>query len=374
MLLVQRIHASLTLVRRFLVRRYSKLVYVDLDIAFQKVRLSGYTSNIRKVDSFSEDRSGKFCIFVFYDPSGRVSGSVRRILTCLHEAGVNTLIVCNHALGEDQKSVFKEVSHSIIERGNQGFDFGAFKDAISYLQENGFDPERLILLNDSIFYREKGLGAFVSGLLGSADVIAAFENWAEDYHMQSFALSLSNRVFRARPFREFWKGYVPVNNRIHAIENGEKRLSAALLASGVDSKVLYSVADLYRQLVKDDLNLDAENIHIPIQWRRVNSASETDPARTCQSRHEVAEFLSQTVGATSPIHSGPYYFAKYLECPIFKRDLVYRQRFHFWEIDDWSKEIMQEDERVEFCHMLRQKGDANSLPPAKRRRYDVGVI
>ena len=70
------------------------------------------------------------------------------------------------------------------------------------------------------------------------DFISLNCNYERRLHFQSYFLCFSNIVFQNNKFQDFWKGYIPLNNRFHAIENGEKRLSRKVL-SNFRSNVLY---------------------------------------------------------------------------------------------------------------------------------------
>lgn len=237
-------------------------------------------------------------------------------------------------------------------------------------------------MNDSVFYSSIGLDGFVRGMLGDEDVIGAFENWGEGYHIQSFALSMSGEVFRSASFQQFWKDYAPVSNRIHAIEKGEKKLSDALLRSARSSRVLYSVMKLEQLIDDDSSDTLFEDFVIPLPYRNVLKQTHDDEAARARDNglengkftaREMRRQLVDVVNATSTIHSGAFLFPHYMQCPIYKKDLVYRQRFQFWEVSLQAERFMPEAERDQFMLMLRQKGDHKRLPTKLLRQYEIGV-
>ncbi|GAA4474575.1 hypothetical protein GCM10023157_01930 [Gluconacetobacter asukensis] len=207
-------------------------------------------------------------------------------------------------------------------------------------------------------------------MLGPEDVIAAYENWSgtEHHHLQSFCLSVSGHVFNARSFRQFWNTYIPVNNRVYAIEHGEKKLSQAILNAARDTHVIYSVSALYKKLKDKKLPLREEPFLLPRPWRdRIFETDHTEPY------DYIATKTVELINITSPIHAGAYYFPSALGSPLFKKDIVYRHRFDFWEVETWIPDIMSEDDADEYLTILRKRGDENKLSRLDRIKYDLGV-
>lgn len=352
-----------------------KARYYHLDVLKQRLisRPSGTSAQFHGKVYFDTKVTHQYiCIFVYFEPNGKISNSNQRILKALNRNGVTTCVVANHKLSESQIEFFETHSITYFQRKNVGFDFGAYKDAINWLETNNVEFSRLILLNDSVFYIENGLDDFVKGLLAQTeptkdmDAIAAYENWGEGYHLQSFALSVTSDVAKGKNFENFWRTYAPISNRIYAIEKGEKKLSCALLKDSHTSAVLYNVGTL-NQLVENDDNFTFQNKYVPIPFRPAFENIQTK--NKAKFKQGVVDAISQT----SPIHAGAYYFPKYLKSPIFKKDLVFRQRFHFWEIQDWGSEIMTEEELQEFMQILRKKADWRSLTRSELRKYNIGV-
>lgn len=355
---------------RHVLRRWRRLRHITLPIALEHRRLRGYTSVIGSVVPGAVDHSlGRYAIFVIFPQDDRLDPSVERALAALVRAGVDTAVVSNVGLSPAMVDQLRPLAWRIVQRANVGFDFGAYKDAVEYLGRERPDLERLLILNDSVFYASRGLDDYVRELLGPEDVVAAFENWGEGYHLQSFGLSVSGSVFRSAVFQAYWKAYVPVSNRIHAIQAGEKRLSDAALRAAASSRVVYSASALYDRLREAPAEDRADTRILPKPYREALAAT----AGPTFSIAEQARSLVDFVNTTSPIHSGAHLFPKYLGCPIYKKDLVYRQRFEFWDLDDLLKEVLDPAELEEFMLAIRRKGDHRRLSKADLAKYLVGV-
>ncbi len=351
-------------------------------------RLKGYTTAVMDIrDCMPASGQNRYAIFVYYEPDGRFSKSVGNILNALQKQSVDTLLMCNHPLSSEQDEAISQLTHKVITRENQGFDFGAYKDGVHYLKENAIPVDKLLVLNDSVYYFSTGLDSFVGGLLQSEDAIAAFENWEvpHAYHLQSFALSVSGKVFSSYKFTSFWNNYRPVSNRLHAIENGEKQLSKAILSTAGSLRVLYSIEDIlegFEAISPKGFERYFSLPHISrgkIQIKTLREQRGEENKKDLKSEkdnRDLTKYLvakSISVDPISPIHSGAYYFAK-AGCPIVKKDLVYRAVFDFWEAAAIFNGVFSHDEVQELLFMLRKKGTLYSLSKRQRMMASVGAL
>ena len=348
--------------------RWIRYKYLTNDIAKQKKALASYSTGITDVIDCEPLSSKVYAAFVYYEQQEFVSASVQRIITSLRDHDVNVMIMCNHELAPKQLEFFKGMTHSIILRNNQGFDFGAFKDAVKHLRDGDFEVDRLLIMNDSVFYSSVGLDSLVSHLLGIEDAISAYENWGEDHHMQSFAMSLSSEILESEPFNNFWNSYIPVNNRVHAIDSGEKVLSRAVLEAARTSRVIYNASELEAALLEQPEEFGERLIVFAQPWRGHIEAMDRSEMPWAAQVNKFIDF----VNVTSPIHSGAYLFPKFLQSPIYKKDIVYRSRFQFWEVQSWIQGLMPEEEIEEYLDILRKKGDPSGLSGEDKYRYSVG--
>lgn len=337
---------------------------------FQRQRLKGYETDVRRIHEFRSFHNSATCLLVFHEPSGRVPPDIARLIRVLEQRECDRVIVMNHEPSNAQYSFFAEHATQLIVRGNQGQDFGAFKDAIALLDKRAVKPIRLLLLNDSVYFSSVGLDAFVSGMLGAEDVICAHENWAEGHHLQSFALSISASVAEHPAFTDFWRGYLPIRSRLHAIENGEKRFSAVLIELADHVKVLYSASQLRLVMQASERSAIDDLSKIPIRWRTsLAPILNTDRLPP----NETTRRISDIVNESSTIHSGAYLFPKLLNSPLFKKDLVFRDRFHFHDIEHWGPEVLPPVELKAYLATLRRKQDPKSMKWFERRRHRVGA-
>ena len=369
--MLRAIYTEGVLLGRFLETKVAKLLYWYIDPKLKLLRLRGYDGQIEQVLRWNEpDEGGLYALFVYYEPDGAVSDSVRRAVTSMRKADWNVVLLCNHPLSEEQQAFFSETCYVAVLRGNQGFDFGAYQDGVRWMDAEGIAPERVLLLNDSVFFASHGLDEMFVRLKGPEDAIATHENQSaeEHHHLQSFAVSVSAAVWKAAAFRRFWQEYRPINNRMHAIEAGEKRLSAAIRASARSLTVIYGLGRLAEEMANYTASLEEVSVRLPMPMRMpLLEAMKKD------GRKAGASDIVTTIASTSPAHSGIWYLARFLNAPLFKKDLYYRQRFSLWELELMVPKLMHSDEAAEYLSMIRRRGAPHGMQRAARMRYNVGV-
>src|SRR5262249_20952941 len=106
------------------------------------------------------------------------------------------------------------------------------------------DIDRLMLVNDSLFFLERGLSKLIADLDGPQEFIGVTEVFEDHYHVQSFMLSLGPSVVRSTSFRKFWRRYRPISTRRWSIHKGEVRLTRRLTKAGFRPHVLFQAAQL----------------------------------------------------------------------------------------------------------------------------------
>lgn len=358
--------------------------YNFVDPLLQRRSLKNYDNDIKTITPGSRRYdSGKYAVFVYYETNGDVSKSVKNIIEALLRRNSNIIVVTNIDLSDRQLNWLKESSHTIIYRGNQGYDFGAYKDCINYLRDTAPDLERVTLLNDSVYYFSNGIDSFSEGLEGDEDCIAAFENWdpIHAYHLQSFALSISARVFNHPLFKNFWDSYVPVNNRLHAINSGEKKLSEVCLRASNSTRIVYSTEHAIKAVTAGVKELKPFEFYIssPIEIRAdksfVLSSNTPKGGRYENPAVESMKMLTSidSIYRGSPIHAGMMHFVWYTDCPIVKKDVVYRQQYRFWEVEYVLRKRFDQKEVEEYLTMVRKKGTLAALSPLKRLKSKIGA-
>ncbi|KAA5953345.1 MULTISPECIES: rhamnan synthesis F family protein [unclassified Pantoea] len=194
---------------------------------------------------------GKIMLIALYEKS-----SLRKdTLELLQEAKRNNIfVVAVNTLKLDEVNYPNDLTDVYIERDNYGRDFGSYKAGMQYFFENNFQEkcERLLIINDSVFFSKIGLADFVRNLFESqVEVLGATENSQHSHHLGSFCISVAGKITRNDKFKKFWYDYKASNVRPLVIKRGEfglSKLLKSLVSSEQEFKSLFNVSFMERQL------------------------------------------------------------------------------------------------------------------------------
>jgi hypothetical protein len=373
-----------------------------------------------------EKKSDKYVLFVLY-VKGKTPPFIETLFRAIGRTRLNLVISTNARIVAAQREALLEHCHLLIERADLGRDFGGYRDGIRYLLRTVESIERLILLNDSLFYIENGLDTLLAALNGEHDVIGLTEDFHLNYHIQSFALSFSGRVLKNSRFLAYWKRYRPISTRRWAIQKGERGLTRQLLRSGFAPHIIHYGAQLtahLRSLKLGDL-LDAVRLLPPTHRQRLYgefdeiheaqttallpsintlvkgaqrlhliadaelsdmrdssiaqmlSASDDTAAIQEEAEHWIFDaFLEKIISIISTrnqIHVGGFLFVRFLGMPAIKRDIFYREIYPLHEIDEILSQF-SEPMKDHIMADLRQRGTAKLLTGLRQVLYRHGAI
>lgn len=358
-------------------------------------------------------KGDRFVLFVVYARS-TIPPFTQTLLDAVGRSRLNLVISTNAKITSELRERLRSQCCLLIERTDLGRDFGGYKDGISIITRRFGTPQRLVLLNDSLFYFERGLDECLSKLDGDDDLIGMTEVFEYHYHIGSFALSFGRRVLKDRRFRRYWRRYRPVSTRRWSIQYGEVGLTKALMKASFRPTILYHGAQLLpffeKQQVRDFLesvrflpteyrrrlysefddvhnnqtnrSLDAigtlsksiwrlgrnkEPLHVDLRAANIQEMLEINRL-TASTQLDRDNWVVKTLGhrivsaivRRNQMHAGCFLFMRYLGMPVFKRDVFFREVFRLEEIEDFLAQL-QEPLRDEVAAHLRQKGSQKYL-------------
>lgn len=178
----------------------------------------------------SEKESSNIAVIALWPRMGILT-SVLHQVDILLKLDQHVICVINKSkLSDTWIKELEQFPITILIRENIGRDFGAFQAGINYVQrEIGLSSvANLTLANDTIFYAQDSLEVIRDTLNQQGDVKCIYLNLQAHLHAQSFFLTFSKRVIDSKVFARFWQTYYPSNERFHAINNGEVKLSRIL--------------------------------------------------------------------------------------------------------------------------------------------------
>lgn len=390
-------------------------------------RLYSERLRIRRISEGQVATKGdRFVLFVLYARTS-IPPFIQTVIDAIGRSRLNLVITTNARISPELRATLLEQCHLLIERADLGRDFGGYKDGISIIEKRYGVPERLILLNDSLFFFEKGVDKLIADLDGDEDLIGITEDLDLYYHIQSFALSFGRNVLKHRRVRKYWHTYRPVSTRYWAVHNGERLLTARLVRAGFRPKILYHASQLLPHLRTNRLIELMEAVYLLPQSMRERFYRELDELRDTQAltaltsldtvsksirrlhkvesqdvaklrdvnietvlqvSHQIAkvhgtreqwaietfgERIAGAVGDRNQIHAGGFLFMKYLGVPVMKRDLFYREVYGIEEIDEILSNF-QVSMKNEIMAEIRQKGSGALHKGIRKILYNNGAI
>lgn len=194
-------------------------------------------------------KSEKFCVLLIYQP-GALPTSLLRTCEYMSAKGYNVIVVANGGILDDQRDVLLRSAWIVIERPNFGYDFGGYRDAILFLQDQRIYSAKLILMNDSIWFPMwsktkviENLERSPFDLTGLLLHVPSRNEAVNDQqrmlrkrklteHVESYFTMISQACFDSEAFIAFWKKYPQTNSKLMTIKRGEVGFSKAMNTAG----------------------------------------------------------------------------------------------------------------------------------------------
>lgn len=190
-------------------------------------------------------RRDKVAIFLFYQPNG-IAPSVFLTLDYLIRNGYAPLIVMNSPILPQDAERLLASSWLLVTRPNFGYDFGGYRDGLRILRGAGEMPERLIIMNDSVWFPMQGdpipeLEARLDD--GKLDAVGLNQDQKVRYHkdgthsyelgqLESYFFLFSKTCVESDAFSDYWRNYRMSSNKPYTIKHGEVGFSRHLMRHG----------------------------------------------------------------------------------------------------------------------------------------------
>ena len=204
-------------------------------------------------------------LFMHYDGRGGVGPQVFAYMRALQASGRDVVFVSNaKRLTEAAQAGLREVCAGIILRRNIGYDFGAWRDAIDFLNLPQAGTEEVILANDSVFGPLLPLGDVLRRLdYERADIWGLTESWQLRYHLQSYFLAFGAKALRAPAWRKFWDSVRPVPAKPYIVHRYEVGITQAMMKGGLSCAALWSYEALTKMVTAEGLKAVNDEVQDP---------------------------------------------------------------------------------------------------------------
>lgn len=339
------------------------------------------------------------CIFVAYSPNATLS-TISYLMT-LRNAGFEILFVNNKPTAESFLDQLASICWRVYDRVNIGRDIGAYKDGILLLHEEGLlgRCEALCIANDSIQFVPGRHGDSLtheirSFLESPAAALFSHDSHQIAPHYQSFFQILKGEVIVSSAFLNFWTRYRPLSQRGHCIRNGEVKASQQVYNKISNVQVIYTTQALLRALVclSAETQISVEQV---LAWMPSVTHTMQRKDRTYALDQLVLaakgggglgglhqHCLAELIEASNPSHVAAFLYAKFLLCPLIKKDLCLAGSFSIGRALQLFREVLMEsglgvdevEARVEeFRLIIAAKGVPADFRRSPRKRALRGV-
>lgn len=194
-------------------------------------------------------RTGDVALLLIY-PNPGLPDSTVNLCHSLVAAGFAPLVVSNAPL--DKTAVARLAPHvwQLVERPNIGHDFGGYRDGIRLLWHQDVVPDRLLILNDSVWLLNNDAGALVARLQAAGGDVAGsiLRKRGPVQFLESYCYLMQATALRHPAFRSFWQDFRMTSNKYKVIRRGERGHSAALIAGGLRLVPAFDAADFRADL------------------------------------------------------------------------------------------------------------------------------
>lgn len=190
----------------------------------------------------------KVAVFLIYQPAG-VAPSILVTLRWLVTNGYAPLVVTNAPLSDGDRDRLAPFCWRIFERPNFGYDFGGYRDGVILLDAWGITPERLLIINDSVWMPTRSNSTLIARLEAeAADVVGGIRHSDRKSrsgetrrgHLESYLYLANEKAVKADAFREFWRDYPVSSKRLNAVRRGERRFAHMMEDAGLRVVGLFS--------------------------------------------------------------------------------------------------------------------------------------
>lgn len=186
----------------------------------------------------------KIAIVLCYQPKG-LAKSFFITLAHLVKNGYAPLVISNSKLSDDDKEKLKPMVWRVVERPNFGYDFGGYRDGIFLLRKWNISPERLVIMNDSIWYPVWEHDTTLQKAEASEfDVVGMVMREKGDLrYLESYFFMASQSVWHNVSFQKFWDSLRITSNKYKVIRRGERFFGRYLSNVQISFGPLFSRAD-----------------------------------------------------------------------------------------------------------------------------------
>lgn len=173
-------------------------------------------------------------IYAHFNPLGTVDPHVFHTLRHFLALGFRVVVASTSPICEKPSKQLLSLGAELILVENIGYDFYAWKSAITDPLISIQDFDRLVLLNSSVHGPFFDLSTFLMDLeQRDADILGATRSHEYKTHIQSYFFYFKETAIRSDAFRTYWENLIPYCDRQRTIDNHELGITEYFSASGL---------------------------------------------------------------------------------------------------------------------------------------------
>ena len=315
-------------------------IFHYLTVGDFKKRLS-YHRKLNKVLSYLKNEDiRKLAIFLGYHKSSKLPLSNKTYIKSLSKCGFKVIYLHNGYLTKGVIKELEELNCQVICRVNYGHDIGACKDINLLISNLGISMkiEWLLWCNDSNFFLGGESGAiFEKNLMKCLsnkkyDVITMWESKSIKSHCQSYFLCFNTKVINSNVYNKFWKNYIPLSYRSHAIYNGEIALSQNVL-NRFNIQTIYDSNSIYESILN---NKNYKNFGNVLKYLPESFCSNLNlEKKYFLFNKEELQLLIDELEVHNPTHIYAFLNIVANKSPFLKKDIVKAKSFSYESAEDF---------------------------------------
>lgn len=202
-------------------------LYKEIFLCFDKGNI--YQDKILLSDVNSETTKNVLIIFSHYDKDNVIDDYVVHYLTELKKLECDILFVStSEKMTESETNKISSLCCQVIVKQNIGYDFGAWRTGIEIMSDKLEYYEQLILCNDSVYAPLFDLNQMFRQMDRKFDFWGISDNYEHEYHIQSYFMVFSRKVFQEKYFLDFWKNIKVFKHKENIVRNYEIGLTKLL--------------------------------------------------------------------------------------------------------------------------------------------------
>ena len=187
-----------------------------------------FKENILCSYEFSKKEKNKVAIFVHYDKDNVIDDYVLYYLQELSKDFDILFVSTASGLQDNEIQKISDYCMHALVKENYGYDFGAWKSGLNFLESKLNTYEGLLLCNDSIYGPLCNLNQ-VYQKMENFDIWSLTDSFEIAHHLQSYFVYYNTKAFKSITFKNFWDNFQIFEDKFTLINECEIGYSEALL-------------------------------------------------------------------------------------------------------------------------------------------------